>query len=84
MDGVNEKVNAKIEIVSLGINGISGVHNIKTRSSGRSLFAELHVTINRDYTIDQSHSIMSNLQVMLHAEFDNLQDVLIHPDPCSH
>lgn len=84
MDGSNDFITKKIEDVSMEIEGITNVHNVRTRSSGRSLFAEMHITINREYTVEQSHNIMSNLQLKLHEEFNNLQDVLIHPDPCTH
>ncbi len=84
MDISNLSIVEKIERISVGIEGIANVHNIKTRSSGRCFFAEMHVTVNREFTIEQSHIIMENLQENLHSEFKNLTDVIIHPDPCTH
>ncbi|MHA2252333.1 MAG: cation diffusion facilitator family transporter [Candidatus Kariarchaeaceae archaeon] len=84
MDVVDPVITTQIEEISRNVEGVKGVHNVKARWSGRALFAECHIIVNRDFTVDKSHMIIENIRKDLHNNFSNLAEVIIHPDPCSH
>jgi len=84
MDRADLQLIEKIERISKKYEGVAEIHEIKTRSSGQSLFAELHIVMNREYTIEESHEITSNLREGLQSEIQNLVDVIVYPIPCGH
>lgn len=84
MDRADLQLIEKIERISKNYEGVAEIHEIKTRSSGQSLFAELHIVMNREYTIEESHEITSNLREGLQSEIQNLVDVTVYPIPCGH
>jgi cation diffusion facilitator family transporter len=84
MDRADLRLIEKIERISKTYDGIAEIHEIKTRSSGQSLFAELHIVMNREYTIEESHEITTGLQEGLRSEIQNLVEVIVYPIPCSH
>ena len=51
MDRADLQLIEKIEKISMNYEGVAKIHDIKTRSSVQSLFAELHIIMNREYTI---------------------------------
>ena len=84
MDRADLQLIEKIEKISMNYEGVAKIHDIKTRSSGQSLFAELHIIMNREYTIEESHEITSNLRAGLQSEIQNLVEVTVYPIPCGH
>ncbi|MHA2090517.1 MAG: cation diffusion facilitator family transporter [Candidatus Kariarchaeaceae archaeon] len=84
MDRADLQLIKRIEDISKSYRGVAEIHEIKTRSSGQSLFAELHVVMNREYTIEESHEITSKLREGLRSQINNLVEVTVYPIPCVH
>ncbi|MHA2168679.1 MAG: cation diffusion facilitator family transporter [Candidatus Kariarchaeaceae archaeon] len=84
MDRADSRVIDRIGEISTTFSGVASIHDVKTRYSGQSLFAEVHVIMNREYTIQESHEITSKLQEGLYKQIQNLVEVTIYPVPCSH
>lgn len=84
MDRADLQLIEKIENISKSYTEVTRIHEIKTRSSGQSLFAELHIVMNREYTIEESHEITSKLREGLQGQIKNLVEVTIYPIPCGH
>ena len=84
MDRADSNLIEKIENISKGYTGVIQIREIKTRSSGQSLFAELHVVMNREYTIEESHEVSTQLQNGLRNQIQNLVEVTVYPIPCNH
>ena len=62
---------------------LSGVHDLRTRTSGTRDFVQFHVWVDPEMTIRAAHRVMDDIELKLHAEFPGLE-VLIHPDPEGH
>lgn len=59
---------------------ITGVHDLRTRTSGNKDFVQFHVWVDANMTVRQAHRVMDEIEVRLHAEFPEVE-ILIHPDP---
>lgn len=59
---------------------ITGVHDLRTRTSGEKDFVQFHVWVEPDMTVRQAHKVMDDIEARLHAEFPDME-ILIHPDP---
>lgn len=59
---------------------ITGVHDLRTRTSGNRDFVQFHVWVDAEMTVREAHKVMDTIEDRLHAVFPDLE-ILIHPDP---
>lgn len=59
---------------------ITGVHDLRTRTSGNKDFVQFHVWVDPRMTVREAHKVMDAIEERLHAVFPDLE-ILIHPDP---
>lgn len=59
---------------------ISGVHDLRTRTSGNKDFVQFHVWVDAQMTVRQAHRVMDSIEARIHEEFPEVE-VLIHTDP---
>lgn len=60
--------------------GLSGMHDLRTRSSGTQDFVQFHVWVPPQMTVEEAHRITEDVEMALEAEFPDTE-VLIHLDP---
>ena len=59
---------------------VRDVHDMRTRTSGTQTFIELHVEMDGDISLRQSHDIAEAVMYQVESAFPNAQ-VLVHQDP---
>ncbi|PNU01678.1 cation diffusion facilitator family transporter [Novosphingobium guangzhouense] len=59
---------------------ITGVHDLRTRTSGNRDFVQFHVWVDAEMTVREAHKVMDALELRLRTEFPDTE-ILIHPDP---
>ena len=64
-------------------DGLKGIHDFRTRRSGSHDFAQFHMEVQRDLTVDQAHDIVERVERRLNEIFPKVE-VLIHLDPEGH
>ncbi|KKM98547.1 hypothetical protein LCGC14_1156790 [marine sediment metagenome] len=57
-----------------------GMHDLRTRRSGTTVFVQLHLEMDRDLTLLEAHSITEDLEQKVIALFGDAE-VIIHEDP---
>ena len=57
-----------------------GIHDLRTRSSGTHDFAQFHIWIDPEMTVDAAHEVVEAIETSLAGEFPGCE-VLIHLDP---
>jgi ferrous-iron efflux pump FieF len=62
---------------------LSGLHDLRTRSSGTHHFAQFHVWVPGDWTIEEAHRRMDRVEMELGQRFPGTE-FLIHLDPEGH
>jgi len=70
----------KIYDIVLKHDGILGVHDIRTRQSGKDTFIQLHLELEDDTRLIDAHIVADAVESALMEEFP-MSDVLIHQDP---
>jgi len=60
--------------------GVYGIHDLRTRSSGRIDFIELHLELDGDMPLRQAHRIADEVAAAIRREIP-AADVVIHQDP---
>jgi ferrous-iron efflux pump FieF len=59
---------------------LTGLHDLRTRSSGTQDFVQFHVWVAPDMTVAEAHRITEAAEIALRAEFPDTE-ILIHLDP---
>ncbi len=59
---------------------VQAVHDLRTRSSGPSLFIQLHMVLPADITLSRAHVISDEVEARLQGAFPGAE-ILIHQDP---
>jgi ferrous-iron efflux pump FieF len=77
-----EKKDRFLEILARNPD-ITGVHDLRTRTSGNRDFVQLHVWVDPNMSVRDAHRVMDDIEARLHRELPDLE-ILIHPDPEGH
>ena len=75
-----ESVQEAIVEVVISHKDVRGVHDLRTRQSGRNKIVQFHMEIDRDLPLWQAHDIAEDIEQELLVEFPEV-DVIIHQDP---
>jgi ferrous-iron efflux pump FieF len=59
---------------------LSGIHDLRTRSSGTHDFVQFHVWVDPAMTVAEAHRVMDEVEAKLEVEFP-MTEILIHLDP---
>jgi ferrous-iron efflux pump FieF len=62
---------------------LAGLHDLRTRTSGTHHFAQFHVWVPGDWTIQQAHDRLDRIEEELQKRFP-ATEILIHVDPEGH
>jgi ferrous-iron efflux pump FieF len=62
---------------------ITGVHDMRTRTSGNRDFVQFHVWIDPEMTLGDVHTVMDQMEARLQATFPDTE-IIIHPEPVGH
>jgi ferrous-iron efflux pump FieF len=62
---------------------LAGLHDFRTRTSGTHNFAQFHVWVPADWTVQEAHDRMDAIEEELQARFP-ATEILIHLDPEGH
>jgi len=63
--------------------GVIGVHKLRARYLGAQIIADLHILVNPDLTVEEGHSIASEVEEAITRELENIYDVTVHVEPAT-
>ncbi len=72
----------QIRQCSLAVQGVLGVHDLRTRMSGPVRFIQLHLELEDQISLLEAHRISDQVEMLLINAFPH-SDILIHQDPYS-
>jgi divalent metal cation (Fe/Co/Zn/Cd) transporter len=67
--------------VALHVPGAAGIEKCFARRTGFQYHVDLHLEVNPDMTVRQSHEIASQVKEKIKKELDWVADVLVHVEP---
>lgn len=70
----------KIADVVLKSPDVSGLHDLRTRSSGTQWFIQLHLELDPLFTLAKAHAVADQVEKRLTQAFPNAE-IIIHQDP---
>jgi cation diffusion facilitator family transporter len=75
-----EEVREKISQIVLSIDKVRGVHDLRTRMSGKWLHVQLHLELPPNLTLSEAHPIVVEAEARIREQFPDT-DTIIHADP---
>lgn len=88
MQGIKELVDtslpprklAEIRAAILAIEGVEGIHLLRSRQMGEDALIDAHIIVDPCITVSEGHSISDAVRDELISRFDDVMDVLVHVD----
>jgi cation diffusion facilitator family transporter len=72
---------AEIRAVALSVEGVRGVEKCYARKTGLQYHVDLHLEVDPEMTVRQSHFIAHQAQVTIRERLDWVAGVLVHVEP---
>ncbi|MDC0610070.1 CDF family cation-efflux transporter FieF [Vibrio sp.] len=72
----------QIRKICMDVEGVLGLHGVRTRMSGPIRFIQLHLELDDDMRLIEAHKISDTVELNLKRHFPGA-DVLVHHDPYS-
>ncbi len=77
---LSESIQQAIVGIVMSHKEVRGVHDLRTRQSGRNKIVQFHIEVDRDLPLWQAHTVAEEIEQDLLVEFPEV-DVIIHQDP---
>lgn len=71
----------QIEIEIVNVAGITGINNLRSRSSGGKVILELSLHVDPNISVCEGHGIGEKVSKTLTGQFSDIADVIVHIDP---
>jgi ferrous-iron efflux pump FieF len=75
-----EEARARIRDIALANPEVRDLHDLRTRSSGRRTFIQVHIEMDGNLTLYRAHSVADEVEAALRESFPGAE-VIIHQDP---
>jgi ferrous-iron efflux pump FieF len=75
-----DEQRARILALASGHDQVQGLHDLRTRQSGRNQIIQLHLELDGDMLLARAHEIADAVAESIRAEFPDA-DITIHQDP---
>jgi cation diffusion facilitator family transporter len=69
--------------VARGVEGVRGVHRVRSRGVRHAVELDLHLQVGSDLTLREAHALSRQIEAELRVKFPALSDVVIHVEPSS-
>lgn len=77
---LSDEARERIFKIATSHPGVTSAHDLRTRSSGRHAFIQLHLEMDGSMTLNRAHEISDAVEASIKAEFPDAE-VIIHEDP---
>lgn len=77
---LDSDTRAQIKALVLEDENVKGLHDLRTRQSGKTTFIQMHIELDGTQPLAKAHRITDNTEKRIRAAFDDAE-VIIHQDP---
>ena len=75
---------SKIERIVRAVDGVRDCHEIRTRGRVDEVYVDLHVLVDNEMTVIDSHQVATLIEKKIRTEIPGVHDVVVHIEPFSH
>ncbi|MFT5789912.1 MAG: ferrous-iron efflux pump FieF [Shewanella sp.] len=77
---LDDETRDKITEIAILAPQVRGIHDLRTRESGKTMFIQFHLELDGSLSLEQAHTIAVETSIRIRREF-NYAEVIIHQDP---
>lgn len=77
---LDDETRNKITQIAINDPQVKGIHDLRTRESGKTMFIQFHLELDGTLNLNQAHSIAVETSIRIRQEFTDAE-VIIHQDP---
>ncbi len=70
-----------VKSIALGFAEVVEVHAVRSRSSGQSIYVDMHIHIDPAMNVEQAHKLVHDIEKELKEKVSEELEVLIHTEP---
>lgn len=71
----------RIGACAAGVAGVESIHDLRVRTSGSRYVVQVHIVVDAQMSVSESHRIAKEVEHCLEAEVSGLASALVHVDP---
>lgn len=71
----------RIEEIVNAVDGVKSCHKIRSRGHETHVFVDIHIVLDQNLTLGETHQICSLIEEKIRAEILEIKDITIHPEP---
>lgn len=79
----NAEKRDQLKLLVVGLDGVDGIHELKTRRSGHTDFIQFHIWVEPRMTVLEAHGIVDRVEARVWESFPGAE-VIVHVDPRGH
>lgn len=79
--GMEPKTAAAMKQIIETIDGVRGVHMLRSRRMGGVYLIDVHIVVNERLSVSEGHKIAEYVRLKLIDSHDNISNALVHVDP---
>lgn len=79
--GMEPKAAASIERIIEGVEGVQGVHMLRSRRMGGSYLIDVHIEVDERLSVSEGHKIAEYVRLKLIESDKDISNALVHIDP---
>ncbi len=72
---------ASVATLVLGVEGVRGCHNVRTRGTESDVAVDLHIQVDPAVTVAEGHAIAEMVEKAVADGFEEVRDVIAHLEP---
>jgi cation diffusion facilitator family transporter len=76
-----QEILKKIRERTLGVDGVSAMHDLRVRTSGGLHQMEVHIVVDGQLTVNEGHQIAKAVEQTLRKDVADIDRVIVHVDP---
>jgi len=84
LDGIEPEILTEVTHAPMHVAGVENVHAVRARWLGHKVMADLHITVDRRLSLDQSHAIVERVEQALKEHVPAFGEAIITVCPCDH
>jgi len=84
LDDIEPEILTEVTNAPIQVAGVEDVHAVRARWLGHKVMADLHITVDRRLSVDQSHTIAERVEAALKEHVPAFGEAIITVCPCAH
>jgi cation diffusion facilitator family transporter len=78
---VDKETLRKIRSIINDVNGVTGIHMLRTRMHAGKVFVDVHILVDPKISVSEGHYISDQVNKALSLQLEEVSDITVHIDP---